>query len=170
VWSDSRRYRSTALQSTLSCFAMLAFVNLSMSLFHSCFCQFFGLRRFYFVSHQPLRIRTTARMTAKEVRIYFRRVVKWLKHTMFSALARTSLLTESDCTASLAAPNSSCATGVLWATHVPKTSKKRTRNCGIAVILIFLDFLTGLHHLCITRERRVNAHRYGCLHLCTTAG
>lgn len=67
-------------------------------------------------------------------------VLNWPEHTIFVALVRTSLLIDdvSDSSASRAALHNSSATGVLWATHVPKTSKKRTRSCGVVVILIFL--------------------------------
>jgi hypothetical protein len=79
-------------------------------------------------------------MTAKEINSYFMGVLNWLGHTIFVALLRISLLIDdtSDSSASRAALHSSSATGVLWATHVPKTSKKRTRSCGVVVILFFL--------------------------------
>jgi len=79
-------------------------------------------------------------MTAKEINLYFMGVLNWLGHTISVALVRTSLLIDdtSDSSASRAALHSLSATGVLWATHVPKTSKKRTRSCGVADILIFL--------------------------------
>lgn len=57
--------------------------------------------------------------------------------TISVALARTSSLIDAfDSSASFAAFHSSSATGGLCCTHVPKTSKKRTRRGGLAVILI----------------------------------
>lgn len=67
--------------------------------------------------------------------------------TIFVALVRTSLLIdEFDSRASLAALYNSSATGVRWATHVPKTSKKRTRNADALSILILRNelVLTGI--------------------------
>ena len=65
----------------------------------------------------------------------------WLGHTIIVAAVRTSLLISdaSDSSASLAALHNSSATGVLWATQVPKTSKKRTRSCGFVAMLSFLN-------------------------------
>ena len=65
-------------------------------------------------------------------------MLDWLEYTMFVAFVRTSLLIvdTSDSNESLAALHSSSATEGLWATHVPKISKKRTRSLGMAVIPI----------------------------------
>ena len=65
----------------------------------------------------------------------------WVGHTIFEAMIRTSSSIDDvfESSASLAAFHSSSATGVLWATHVPKTSKNRTCSCGGAVMLIFLS-------------------------------
>ena len=83
-------------------------------------------------------------------------VHNWLGHTMFVALVRTSLLIDdmSDSSASRAALHSSSATGVLWATHVPKTSKKRTRSCDVVVMLIFLIEFWSEHIDLASGEKR----------------
>jgi hypothetical protein len=62
--------------------------------------------------------------------------------TILLALARTSLFVdgESDSSAFRAAFHSSSATGVLWATHVPKTSKNKTRRGSVfAISSFYLD-------------------------------
>ena len=67
-------------------------------------------------------------------------MLEWKVRTIFSALDRTSLLiVPFDSSASLAAFDKASAIGGICATHVPKTSKKRTRSWGLVAILIFYN-------------------------------